>query len=717
MLVTRAALLSLVVTFAAHAQCPPALSAPPSYAYGNLLELDDFNDDGNLDALTTVFEEPLVRLNLGTSRGTFRRGADIELTDIVRGSAIGDFNGDGRLDAMLAGGFGDAIHLLAGRGDGTFDAPRTVTTSSDPWALHGDDLDGDGNLDLIVANLTGDVDVRWGRGDGTFEAAALTFNPAFYPSLLATGDMNEDGRNDIIIGHEQGAITVTTIGPDRTAGTPFRANMAGFVFGMKVRDLDGDGHLDVIAADPIEFAVAFFKGNGDGTLRERVDIPAGAYTEGIDSGDFNGDGRTDIVVGQSVEEKLAILYREPDGSFSAPVEHLAGHNVYDVRVADVDHDGDDDVVAANIASFAVLLQQSGRGEFPQAESMSLGANLGPYDILAADLNGDALADIVTANTLHNTLSVFLGNPDGTLQESSIYFSGDDGPYRVVAADLNGDQHLDLAAVNVFENTLGVLHGRGDGTFHSAVKYPTGTAPSALSHGDIDADGDGDLLVSSPEDGVVNVFLNAGNGTFTRGIDIAAGAPGQTLLTDLNADGKVDLALVDLVDPVEPVTGHLTIRNGNGDGTFGAPVNYPVGVRPIDLATHDFNRDGHLDFAVANFDFGTITILLHDNTAGYRPVNELQNFGATPHLTIADFNLDGHADIATANSGLVVIHESRGNGQFAPPTTHRAGNTPFSITSADLNRDGRPDLLSANIYSADISILRNLTACRQRAVRK
>ena len=717
MTLTRAAVCAAVLLTLtnADAQCPPAFSAPPTYAYGSLLELADFNNDGHLDALTGDDREHSIRLNLGT-RGVFRRGARIPLGDAPRGSTTGDFNRDGKLDAVVAGDLNNEIHLFPGRGDGTFDERRRVAGSDNPYALHAADLDADGKLDLVVANLGGTIDVWWGRGDGTFESAPLSFTPAFFPFLVTTADMNEDGRPDIIAGHENGAITITTMNAGRAHGATQRVDMEGFVYGMKVRDFDGDGNLDVIAADPIEFRVSIFKGNGDGTVEiEPLDVQAGSFTEGVDFGDFNEDGRLDVVVGQSVEHSLAILYRRADGSLGEPVLHPAGDTVYDVRVADLDHDGDDDLAASNIHGFSVLLNQFGNGEFPQAESHSVGGKLGPYDTITADLNADGVPDFITANALHSTLSVFLGNRNGTLQEAAIHFAAE-GPYRVIAVDLNGDAHLDLVSANLFADNISVLHGRGDGTFHEQTRYETSASPSALSSGDIDRDGDADLLVSSIEEGTINVFLNAGNGTFTRGIDVDGRAPGQTVLVDLNGDAKLDLAVVDREDPVEPVLGNLTIHTGNGDGTFSSPVDHQVGVRPIDLAAHDFNADGRLDFAVASFDDNAVTILL-STSAGYRPAAQLLASGPIPHFTIADFNLDGHADIAAPTGGAVFIFHGRGAGQFAEPVAYRAGITPFSIAAADLNRDSRPDLAVANVNSSDLTILRNITSCRQRAVRK
>ena len=146
--------------------------------------------------------------------------------------------------------------------------------------------------------------------------------------------------------------------------------------------------------------------------------------------------------------------------------------------------------------------------------------------------------------------------------------------------------------------------------------------------------------------------------------------------DFNGDGKLDLAVANYGNYLTGSTGDtVTILLGNGDGSFtqapGSPVT--VGNSPGALAEGDFNGDGNLDLAVANAADDTITILLGKGDGTFTPALVSPATGLTPSgLAIGDFNGDGKLDLAVANFDTAAINILLGNGDgtFTPAPSPR-----------------------------------------------
>jgi predicted dienelactone hydrolase len=170
--------------------------------------------------------------------------------------------------------------------------------------------------------------------------------------------------------------------------------------------------------------------------------------------------------------------------------------------------------------------------------------------------------------------------------------------------------------------------------------------------------------------------------------------------DFNGDGRLDLALADWDG------GALSVMLGNGNGTFQAAVSYNAGADAGSVAVGDFNGDGKLDVVVANGFSKNVSVLLGNGDGTFHPA---VNYGAgsgPSGVAVGDFNGDGKLDLAVANNGdnTVGVLLGNGDGTFRVMATHAVGIGPISIAVGDFNSDGKLDLVVANSGEGTVSVL-------------
>jgi hypothetical protein len=262
----------------------------------------------------------------------------------------------------------------------------------------------------------------------------------------------------------------------------------------------------------------------------------------------------------------------------------------------------------------------------------------------------------------------------------------------------------------------VLISKGDGTFIAGVNYAAGPSPSNVTVGDFNGDHRLDLAVTASDgaNGIVNVLLGKGDGTFQKAIPnlmetLQPYGLGQFLVADLNGDGKADVAAIGLQDST------LSIAFGNGDGTLGPATAYGSGAVALYVASGDFDGDGKLDLVTGNQ--GTFGVLFNGGDGTFRSNAEyLADVGPRAVVT-ADFNGDGIADIASANGACIddnveyclpaqniSILLGNGDGTFKARANFPTGNYPQSLAVGDFNGDGHPDIVTANHDDDTVSVL-------------
>jgi hypothetical protein len=173
--------------------------------------------------------------------------------------------------------------------------------------------------------------------------------------------------------------------------------------------------------------------------------------------------------------------------------------------------------------------------------------------------------------------------------------------------VNGDGTPDLVVSNFASSTVSVRLNIGTGSFGPKTDYPTGTFPFGLTLGDVNGDGKPDLATANFSSSTVSVLLGNGNGTFAPKVDYGTRAqPYSLALGDVSGDGKLDLVETNIGNAIAP--GTASVLPGNGDGTFGAAVDFGTAFRPYSVAIADVSGDGKPDLVTANSNANSVSIL-------------------------------------------------------------------------------------------------------------
>jgi hypothetical protein len=649
-------------------------------------------------------------------------------------SVMGDFNADGHMDVATvvnyntAGAPKYAISVVLSNGNGTFQSPiltHIANAEFDPiWV---GDLDGMKGDDIVIghqatATTTASVDVWLSNGDGTFGSG----------------------------GNPNGTFPVTTVNADN------------IVWATLTPDT-GSGHLDLVVADAANPGnIWTLLGVGDGTFGAPAAV---AFTGALGAvpvafADFNHDGFLDFAATSSTNNQVMVYLNNSGTSYTA-VALKTPDSIYDAcNISTGDLHGDvthPDISVANCQDNNLLVYvNDGSGGFGTTAPPYYYAGRVPEGLAIADINGDGKNDIVAADAFGGDVSVLLGNGDGTLQTPVVGYATGGYPggnpfafsnYPTVpplVADFNGDGHMDVIVADSFFSFV-FLPGYGDGSFRSTIDYyaPVGLKnPFAvgMASGDFNGDGITDYVIGNSKSFAgsrtgITLFLGNPDGSLQTGVphggESTTGILSHVAVADFNKDGKLDVAASDLAN------GGVQIFIGNGDGTFQAPGNpYATDTQTTyvstSVVTGDFNGDGYPDIAVvnaynsgANFDVG---VLINDTKGGFKPVatyalNAPTQAGAAEiiaEITAADLNHDGKVDLLvplfgtqSAPGSVVAVLYGKGDGTFQAESDVNTSTNPFYAAVGDFNGDGIPDMAvssddgPANFQGIDVVVQKPL----------
>jgi hypothetical protein len=343
-------------------------------------------------------------------------------------------------------------------------------------------------------------------------------------------------------------------------------------------------------------------------------------------------------------------------------------------------------------------------------------------IAVGDIDANGLPDILGVVSTDFGGTPTQGYVSSRLQSSAgafvmpTRFGVGTGPANLVVADVNGDGRPDLVVANADDQTVTVrlADPAKPGFFLPAVTLATpGRTPLDVAVGDLNGDGRADIVVAASGANNLIVFLQqmpvdpSPTVYFMPATFLSVGGDPQSVtVADLDGDGSLDIAAATSANTVS------VLRQLIFSPTFAAQssVDYPTGVQPIAIKAVDLNGDGKLDLLTANYGSsispGTqgLSVLMQGTTAGtfLAPVNYTTDYRSTA-LAVGDLNGDGKVDVVVANEGLpgdpgsvsVFLQDPATAGALLAPTNYRGTWGPMGVALADMDGDGRPDLVLAD----------------------
>jgi len=385
-------------------------------------------------------------------------------------------------------------------------------------------------------------------------------------------------------------------------------------------DFDNDRDCDLatglsgtpLATDGVGW-VSVIMNNGDGTFSSPSTIPVGDEPA-LAAADLDTNGTIDLVSADFSTHRIYVLLNNGAGGFTVTDSFASGgFNPNELCTPDLDGDGDFDLAVPNFGSNNLaIFFNNGKATFAGPVIYTMGSH--PHTAISADLDGDNDSDLVVTNNGSGTVSILLNNGSGGFP-SRVDFPVGQNPQTASLADFNGDGCLDLAVPNAGGGTpyVSVLFGNCSGSFDSTKIVP-GCRPHTVIPADYDMDEDIDIAVGNAELPCVNVsiHLNNGDGTFAPYFTLEAGhGPHQGVAKDFDADGDVDLAVVNYYDDVVPGNSVSVFMNLTADSV--TSVSYesgsPNGYSLLQNYPNPFNPATEIGFQIA--DFGLVRLLVYD----------------------------------------------------------------------------------------------------------
>ena len=615
------------------------------------------------------------------------------------------------------------------------------------------------NTRLFVIVVLASNPLRTGAQELRFERVlSLSGAGSPGPAVVAAGDLNADGKLDLVTANNSGEINVFLQDrldrnswqkqPSRRVGLP--------IYMVQTIDLNRDGYAEIFFGDAS--TSAYMIRNQDGVLDNKpIRVPSTDGARWITAGDWNKDGHLDIATANFSQNTTSVLLGDGTGALKNPAAYSLPEP-HAVEPGDLDLDGDLDLFVGYGDMGLRTLDGNGDGTFAKPVLVPQKTTCGRY-VFPADFNNDGRSDIVTTcmrsapqgGAVGNVL-VSINKGQGVF-EPTLEVELSDIAIAAVG-DFNGDLDCDLAHVSLSSTLVSVHPGRGDGSLDKLVNYgPAGQTPTYVIAADLDADGKQDLIVTDANSSTITILWGTGEEQMFQSAFLSSGHKGTTpAVADYDGDGATDFCFpstspvgVDLYtrpafqsaaapklriptaavynslrgadmngDEVPDVLGVNTKQASLGvvflsrDGGVLKQVSFPVGSFPGLLEVGRIDEGETLDVAVPCFGSNEVRLFFGRGGDTLEVGAVVPTFESPKFLVLGDVDSDGKLDMAmTTALGVVVVHFNTGGGAFGAAVPVYQSATPVTFLDfalGDVTGDSFPDLLLSIARMNDLLVV-------------